>query len=303
MRWFLLAAVLVAGVAAEWQWNNVLDKMKSVAKHVGLMHSEPDEWQMEHHGGPHRRPWFCHGLDCPRFKTVRKGRGYDVRCYERQTWVKTDNDEIDQKDFKSMFKRLFAYIRGANEDKRKIRMTAPVVVSMWYNISNHKTWSNMRFWSSSRRRGPWSEQSEACEACTDENAGSIECPHHCGPPKPTDPKVKISRTPQVCLYVRSFDGWVMSRSYSYYKQLWYLSQDLKRDNRNYVKGLSFLGLYDSPMRLFGRHNEVMRLVSCGRRDCTAEVAEDPDMPLPPEMEAPMVEQSQYEEKMVEDAYE
>ena len=105
-------------------------------------------------------------------------------------------------DFKSMFKRLFAYIRGANEDKRKIRMTAPVVVSMWYNISNHKTWSNMRFWSSSRRRGPWSEQSEACEACTDENAGSIECPHHCGPPKPTDPKVKISRTPQVCLYVR-----------------------------------------------------------------------------------------------------
>jgi len=296
MRWFLLVAVLVAGVAAEWQWNNVLDKMKSVAKHVGLVSEEPDEWQRDNHGGGHRRPWFCHGLDCPRFKTVRKARGYDVRCYERQTWVKTRNDEIDSKDFKGMFKRLFAYIRGANEEKRKIRMTAPVVVSMWYNVSNHKTRSSMRFWASPRSR--YGGRGDECERCTEENADSVEC-HHCGPPKPTDPKVSISRTPQVCLYVRSFDGWVMSRSWTYYKQLYYLSQDLKRDNRNYVKGLSFFAGYDSPMRLFGRHNEVMRLVSCGRRDCTAEVAEDPDMPLPNEQ---MVEQSQYDEKEMEESY-
>ena len=47
------------------------------------------------------KPWFCHELDCPEFKTVRKievknDDGDDVtieeRCYPQTNWVKTSMD-------------------------------------------------------------------------------------------------------------------------------------------------------------------------------------------------------------------
>jgi len=199
-----------------------------------------------HHRRPGpRRSVGCHHHHCrpesPRYKVVKEYRGYELRCYPPYLWASTPNDELDGKYFSTMFKRLFAYIQGANSEKKKIPMTTPVMVGMKYNITDHKTKSGMRFWLS--RRG-------MCRRC--------------GPPKPTDPKVTIRKTPTFCAYVRTFGGWVMSRSYSYYKQLWYLSQDLKRDGKDdyYWKGFSVFAGYNSPWELFHRRNEVMRIVRC-----------------------------------------
>lgn len=195
-----------------------------------------------HHrrGGHDRR-----SPDRPRFRLMKEYRGYELRCYPPYSWVSTKNDVLDSKDFGGMFKRLLAYIKGNNSRKQKLPMKAPVGVTMKYNITDQKTKSMMSFFLSGA----------CCPRCN--------C-HRGGPPKPLDPKVFIMRTPEFCAYVRSFDGWVMSRGWSYYKQLWYLTKDLERDGKDkyYAKGLSGFAGYNPPWQLFNRHNEVWRFFKC-----------------------------------------
>jgi len=189
------------------------------------------------------KPRFYGDKEGPRFRTMRQYRGYDLRCYPPLNWVSTKNDVIDSKDFGGMFKRLLSYIKGNNDKKRRYSMKIPVTVGMKYNITDHKTKSGMSFY-----LGPDSR-----------------CPF-CKPARPNDPKVFIRRSPLFCAYVRSFDGWVMSRSWTYYRQLYYLSADLKRDRKDdyYVKGLSVSAGYNAPWELFRRHNEVWRIFKCGK---------------------------------------
>jgi len=222
-----------------------------------------------HRGGdrgrfPHR-PRFCGRADCPRYRLMREYRGYELRCYPPQSWVTTKNDVLDSKDFGGMFKRLIAYIKGKNSRKQRLPMKKPVGVTMKYNITDHKTKSMMSFFLG---------ESECCPRC--------DC-HH-GPPKPLDPKVFLMRTPLFCAYVRSFDGWVMSRSWSYYKQLWYLSKDLERDGKDtyYTKGLSGFAGYNPPWELFNRHNEVWRFFKCPK--CQTEDPEEMFKYIQDEME-------------------
>lgn len=223
---------------------------------------EEEEVEVEHHrhherrhhhrrgsrGGHSRRypdkPRFCGRSDCPRFRLMKEYRGYELRCYPPYSWVTTKNDVLDSKDFGGMFKRLLAYIKGKNSRKQKLSMKTPVGVTMKYNITDHKTKSMMSFFLSGA----------CCPRCN--------CDH--GPPKPLDPKVFIMRTPEFCAYVRPFDGWVMSRGWSYYKQLWYLTKDLERDGKDkyYAKGLSGFAGYNPPWQLFNRHNEVWRFFKC-----------------------------------------
>lgn len=222
---------------------------------------EDEEVELEHrrHHRPHHRrggrghhdrryphrPRFCGRSDCPRFRLMKEYRGYELRCYPPYSWVTTKNDVLDSKDFGGMFKRLIAYIKGKNSRRAKLPMKTPVGVTMKYNITDHKTKSMMSFFLSGA----------CCPRCN--------C-HRRGPPKPLDPKVFIMRTPEFCAYVRSFDGWVMSRGWSYYKQLWYLTKDLQRDGKDdyYAKGLSGFAGYNPPWQLFNRHNEVWRFFKC-----------------------------------------
>lgn len=202
-------------------------------------HGGGDDHDRDHHG----RPWFYGHSEGPRYRLMREYRGYELRCYPPLNWVSTKNDEIDSKDFRGMFKRLASYIRGNNVKRRKYRMKVPVSVGMKYNFTDHKTKSSMSFYMGSDTR----------------------CPY-CKPAKPNDPKVVIGRSPLFCAYVRAFDGWVMSRSWAYYRQLFYLSADLKRDRKDddYVKGLSISAGYNAPWELFRRHNEVWRIFKCGK---------------------------------------
>jgi len=282
MRLCLLMAALAVGVSADW--NSAMSKIKLAAQKFGFLSSDeietnnlpgdhhphhkkhhPHPHHHKHHHGKHehhhkrhhhhhhhKKPWFCHKLECPHFVTVRKGNGYDVRCYHGNVWVKTNAEEKDVKDFKPMFRRLFKYIKGDNSEQKKIKMTVPVTVTNWYNITDHKTASSMAFW----LHGKCSKDNSTCA------------------PEPNDPKVEVLATPKMCFYVRSFGGWASGRSWNFYKQLWYLSRDLKRDGKHYHQGLSFFNGYDSPWKLFYRHNEAMRLVKCEGNENDCDVAED-----------------------------
>lgn len=209
----------------------------------------------DHQRRPHHRRVGCHRGRCrpdtPRYRVIKEYRGYELRCYPPYLWASTRNDVVDGKSFSGMFRRLFKYIRGYNSRNKSMPMTVPVMVGMKYNITDHKTKSGMRFYLSRRGMSPCRE-GENC--------------HGRWPPKPRDPKVKITRTPQFCAFVRNFGRWVMSRSYYYYMQLYYLTKDLKRDGKDkyYHKGFSVFAGYDSPWKLWNRRNEVMRIVKCPR---------------------------------------
>jgi SOUL heme-binding protein len=67
-------------------------------------------------------PWFCHDLNCPKFTTVSKHSGYDIREYPSQKWVSTTVPGIDWKTATDEgFMRLFHYI-----ESHSVKMTAPV---------------------------------------------------------------------------------------------------------------------------------------------------------------------------------
>lgn len=180
-----------------------------------------------------RKPRFCGRRSCPRFITVARKWGYDVRCYWYSTWAVTAADKVDQKQFKDEFRRLYNYIRGSNMDHKKMAMTVPVLTRMKYNITDHKTTSGLGFYVPTR------------------------CNHTA--PAPTDTKVKIMKLPKFCAYVRSFSGYTMGRTKLMYQNLFRLSKALKRDGKSYQPGLSMFAGYNSPMQLLFRHNEVWRM--------------------------------------------
>lgn len=73
-------------------------------------------------------------------------------------------------------------------------------------------------------------------------------------PAPTDDKVAVVTSPKQKLYVGVFGGYATGGSIL--NAALKLALALKTDKLDYDTKEFFFGLYDSPTRLFGRHNEV-----------------------------------------------
>ena len=72
-------------------------------------------------------PWFCHGIDCPRYTVLSKHDGYEVRKYEATKWTSTVVPGMALLPAMNIgFMRLFGYISGANLKGTSIPMTSPV---------------------------------------------------------------------------------------------------------------------------------------------------------------------------------
>eukprot|EP00245_Coleochaete_scutata_P005556 TRINITY_DN19208_c0_g1_i1.p1 TRINITY_DN19208_c0_g1~~TRINITY_DN19208_c0_g1_i1.p1 ORF type:complete len:252 (-),score=53.64 TRINITY_DN19208_c0_g1_i1:833-1588(-) len=76
----------------------------------------------------------CKAIGCPEYKIVKQGKGYEIRLYSNASWVETEPGTLLDVSFNSAstkgFYRLFNYIQGANEESKKIPMTAPVLTSI-----------------------------------------------------------------------------------------------------------------------------------------------------------------------------
>ena len=134
-----------------------------------------------------------------------------------------------------MFRKLFKYITGENVKKEKIEMTAPVLVSVKDMDDDKTSRVNMGFFI------PPTEASTA--------------------PSPTRDDVTIGQMSPMCVYVMSYGGWQMSLDSKFRGKLNELKADLKKagiEDFDESAGSMFAG-YDSPWRLFNRHNEVMVL--------------------------------------------
>ena len=129
------------------------------------------------------------------------------------------------------FMRLFKYIEGENEKKEKIPMTAPVAVIIQPG------------------QGPF---------CKNNFTVNFFVPFEdqTDPAAPTNKEVFISTQPKFCAYVISYGGYSNINDIQKYSEE--LDEALVKDGLGdtYRKDIFFYAGYDSPFRVFDRHNEL-----------------------------------------------
>jgi len=182
-------------------------------------------------------PWFCHGINCPKFDSVKNmtidRQSVEIRVYESAMWSATVIANTDLKDAEQTgFQRNFKYITGANCDKKNIDMTSPVLNYI------------------QPAQGPY---------CTTNFTVSFYVPYayqppHDGPPQPSDASVHLQTLEKMTVAVTSFGGHaeqsvVIAKAAELSQLL--SGSGLKFDEENWY----FAG-YDDPFRLTNRHNEI-----------------------------------------------
>lgn len=129
------------------------------------------------------------------------------------------------------FMLLFNYIEGENEKKQKIPMTAPVAVIIQPG------------------QGPF---------CKDNFTVNFFVPFEdqTNPAAPTNKSVFISTLKKFCTYVKGYGGY--SNIDEVQKNSEELGEALVKDGLGdtFRKDLFFYAGYDSPFRVFDRHNEI-----------------------------------------------
>lgn len=176
-------------------------------------------------------PWFCHGIDCPKFTVVNTTDDYEVRYYESGVWVSTDVETYAYAIASTTgFQRLFKYIDGGNAREEKVPMTAPVRTRIV------------------PAAGPF---------CKSKFTVSFFVPFDVqkDPPKPSNPDVYINPQPAFTAFVSQFGGFAMD-DWSIGGKARALAKALDEAGVEYEADWFWYAQYDPPFRLTGRHNEV-----------------------------------------------
>lgn len=180
---------------------------------------------------PDKRPWFCHGLDCPKYKVVETTDAYEVREYKEAVWATTTVETYNYAMASSIgFKRLFDYIGGSNKDEVKIPMTAPVLADV------------------EPSQGPFCKQTFTISFF-------VPFHFHDAPPSPNNPDITITCTPAFTAYVSESGGFKLD-DYSLGKMASALGDALDADGHEYEDDHYYVAGYDPPFRFKDRHTEI-----------------------------------------------
>merc|ERR1711997_39089 len=114
-----------------------------------------------------------------------------------------------------MFMKLFRYIAGVNKESQEMEMTVPVWSKMVVSEQDGKITKDMCFY--------------------------ITKEFQSNPPEPSDPEVKILKSKERVVFVKSFGGYAMQDS------VWKNEVDFS---------YFWTAGYDSPMKFWNRRNEV-----------------------------------------------
>ncbi|KAM9316004.1 heme-binding protein 2 [Gastrophryne carolinensis] len=178
-----------------------------------------------------RQALFSSGLEIPKWTAFEsQASDYETRQYEATKWVSTEVPSVDwDSAVRPGFMRLFNYIQGNNDKKIKVAMTAPVTTYI---------------------------QPGAGPACESSITVSFYIPneHQEDPPKPLEDNVYIEERAQTTVYVRSFGGFTSGEKNR--EEILQLSESLRRDGKLFDESVYYTAGYDSPFKLFNRHNEV-----------------------------------------------
>ncbi|XP_066531326.1 heme-binding protein 2 [Hoplias malabaricus] len=178
---------------------------------------------------------FCTETEeCLLYDLVCKGDEYEVRHYEASKWVTTDTESyfMEVAVFKS-FRKLFKYITGENEQGAKIAMTAPVITKI-------------------------KEDADMLEPAVYSLSFLLPSAYQKTAPKPTDSSVYFTDMPDMNVYVKSYGGWTIAITSTYYSHL--LKKSLDNVQASYNKDHHYNVGYNSPMKVKDRHNEVWYIV-------------------------------------------
>lgn len=172
------------------------------------------------------------GTRCPEYTVVEEGEGYERRAYGPGLWVGT---RVVGKGYNAAtnegFMKLFSYIQGENEQATKIAMTSPVLNKVmanedWTDFNRNFT---IAFYVSS-------------EFMED------------GPPRPTNPDVRVMRVPAMEVYARTFSGYANADMYLEHAMT--LASALSEAGEPFECAHFATAGYDAPMKPFNRRNEV-----------------------------------------------
>lgn len=174
---------------------------------------------------------FCtETKECLLYDVVCGNEEYEVRHYDSVQMVSTvERSMVMEMGQMLAFRRLFKYITGANEDGAKVEMTSPVLIKVEQGGS---------FW----------------ESNTYTMSFVLPSNFQMAPPKPTDDKVFLYQSTDMKAYVRSYGGWMMGIREK--MQAKALAEELDSVKASYVKEHHYAVGYDSPMKIWNRHNEV-----------------------------------------------
>uniref|UniRef100_A0A8D0L912 Heme-binding protein 2 n=1 Tax=Sphenodon punctatus TaxID=8508 RepID=A0A8D0L912_SPHPU len=174
---------------------------------------------------------FSTGLEMPKWTAMpNQTSDYEVRQYEPAKWVSISLKSMDwDSAVNAVFMKLFNYIQGNNEKKLKIEMTAPVTCYV---------------------------ESGAGPMCESTFTLSFYVPseYQEEPAKPSEPDIFIENRPEITVFVRSFGGFASSTKNQ--EAALALAESLKRDGKVFEDNVYYTAGYDSPFKLFNRHNEV-----------------------------------------------
>ena len=161
---------------------------------------------------------------------VKKGAGYELRKYKQAYWTSTAVKASDfDKSTSTAFRRLFQYIRGANEPENKVSMTVPVTMAIKSDTADGETEMVMSFY--------------------------LPKKHQQSPPAPTEAGVYTEHRDELTVFVRQFGGFAKGKDW--FRESASLREDLKRDGVTDVDRSVFYAVaYNSPFRRFWRTNEV-----------------------------------------------
>ncbi|XP_068728603.1 uncharacterized protein [Montipora capricornis] len=192
-----------------------------------------------------KAPEFCDGHDCPSFyEEDLNATDFKLRCYPMSyKWVSTSVTNMYPKAAgRTAFWRLFRYIQGSNAEQMKIDMTVPVTMKMQPLQSG----SGSQFVEKNYTMSffiPFKHQEDA--------------------PAPSADNVMLTDVEPFCAYVKEYGGFSdMTKVARHYKEL---VASLKKHNLedDFYTNMFYTAGYDSPSRLFKRHNEIW-LVSKSR---------------------------------------
>ena len=141
--------------------------------------------------------------------------------------------------------KLFDYISGANEDGKKVPMTCPV---RSYITAGDGPFCATKFTVSFFVPFDYS----ACHSCDWIDVTDMFTQEKT--PKPSTENVFIEETPEMTVYVASFGGYMNERDVI--RRAATLVETLKNKGISIVTEHYYASGYDSPFRLWGRHNEI-----------------------------------------------
>jgi hypothetical protein len=178
---------------------------------------------------------LCLAIEEPTYQVLQQlGNNMEIRKYGSSKWVSTKADStVNNVGSTSMFFSLFNYISGANNNKQKMEMTAPVLME-YKSKDNTKINKNSQVSVSMNFYIPSQFKSNT--------------------PQPTANNVYLTDLPELTVAVARFGGFASVNDYMTKRDA--LISALGSNAQSYDSINMITAGYNSPFTLFFRRNEV-----------------------------------------------